>query len=543
MAEQDGPTPRRALPPRGDEPDVDDVLDDHEPIAPRRGLWSPTSKAGDAAPGAGTPIPPPAVLPTSDVAPASAGRRFSAVDLPTDEERPLPRRSALSPAATRAASPRTPHPAPATGPDAAAPAGDAPARGRRGLLLGVLAAVVAIALVVTGILVFNGGGGLGRPQATPTPTIDPVATYLVQPDDLAEVRPGTTWETVTTATTLDAATPTPKCITPVLELEAQPADTMVRTFSPTAGAAGGLLHQVERYATAEEAQAAYTARVTQLGACERNTAWMQGGLTATGLGDEASGATVVLQADQPEYHAIVVSRVGTRVNVLDATQAAEAPAAESLLPALTATLARQCTDSGTCPTASAALEGGVPPAVEPFGFLAGVDLPRITAAAGEWRGTPVGTTVTTPGTRCEGVDLTQAPGAVSAQQRTLLLQDDAAAPAGFGVDEVVYTFNTPEEAAGFVGTLATNIDTCVERTATAEVARSGDLTGPGAGPAWVVTRQVDQAETRARFRVAALAAGNHAIYLMANPTPEFDFPDASFHAVALRSAERLTQLP
>ena len=53
---------------------------------------------------------PPAVLPASEGAPARAGRRFSAMDLPDDEERPLPRRSALSPDATRAMSPRTPDP-------------------------------------------------------------------------------------------------------------------------------------------------------------------------------------------------------------------------------------------------------------------------------------------------------------------------------------------------------------------------------------------------------------------------------------------------
>ena len=99
MSEQGDPTPRRALPPRDDEPE--DAVDDGP--APRRGEWSATGPGAESTPSrAGTPIPPPAVLPVPDVAPASAGRRFSAVDLPEDEDRPLPRRSALSPAATRA---------------------------------------------------------------------------------------------------------------------------------------------------------------------------------------------------------------------------------------------------------------------------------------------------------------------------------------------------------------------------------------------------------------------------------------------------------
>lgn len=539
MSEQGEQTPRRALPPRDDE--GDETLDEAAGPAPRRGRWSATGSGGEAAPSrAVTPIPPPAVLPVADVAPASAGRRFSAVDLPEDEDRPLPRRSALSPAATRARSPRTPD---ATDEQAAPAASDAPtARSYRRLAIGAIVAVVLAAIVITAFLLTNPPGS-ARPGATPTPTVDPVATYLVQPSDLAPVRSGTTWTAVSTATEVDSATPLPACLAPVLEASPAPVDTLVRVFSPDSGAAAGLLHQVETYASAEEAAAAYDARVAQLGACERNTAWVQAGLALTGLGDDASGAKLVLQGEKPEYHTLIVSRTGTRVNIVDATQPDAAMEAGALLPTLEATLARQCSDNGTCPTNPSA-EAGAPPANDPFGFLTGVDLPRITAGAGVWRGTPVSTTVTTLGSRCEGVDLTQAPaGAGSLQQRTLVLQDDAAAPQAFGVDEILYTFGTPEEAAGFVAALSANIDDCANRTGTAEVARTGDLTGAGNGPAWVISRKVDQADGTARFRVAALAAGNHAVYLMMNPTPAFDLPDDAWHGVALRAAERLTQLP
>ena len=52
-----------------------------------------------------------------------------------------------------------------------------------------------------------------------------------------------------------------------------------------------------------------------------------------------------------------------------------------------------------------------------------------------WRATDVADSVTTPGTKCEAVDLTNLPGAASRQQRTYLLRDDTAAPQSFGVDE------------------------------------------------------------------------------------------------------------
>lgn len=531
MSEQGDPAPRRALPPRGDA--GEDVVDD-ESATPRRGRWSATGPGGAEPPSrTATPIPPPAVLPVSEVAPASAGRRFSAVDLPEDQERPLPRRSALSPSATRARSPQTPDTA-----DAPAPT----PRSYRRLAVGSIIALILAAVVITAFVLTN-PPDLARPGATPTPTIDPVATYLVQPDDLAAVRPGTTWTAATTLTEVDAATPLPACLAPVLEASPAPVDTLVRLFSPDAGTPAGLLHQVETYATPEEASSAYRARVTQLGSCERNTAWVQAGLALTGIADEATGAQLVLQGEEPEYHTILVSRTGTRVNVLDATQPDAAPEASALLPTLTDTLARQCTDNGTCPSTPSA-EAGVPPANAPEGFLTGVDLPRITAGAGVWRGTPLAASVSTLGSRCESVDLKLAPaGSTSQQQLTLVLQDDAAAPPAFGVDEALYTFNTPEEAAGFVGALTGNIDDCANRTGTAEVARTGDITGTGTGTAWVITRKLAQSDATARFRVAAVAAGNHAVYLMVNPTAEFDFSDEAWHGVALRAAERLTQLP
>ncbi len=538
MSEQGDATPRRALPPRDD--DVDDTFDDgpDDTPAPRRGAWS--AAGSDPAPSrAATPIPPPAaVLPASEAAPASAGRRFSAVDLPTDEERPLPRRSALSPAATRAMSPRTPD-----GPVEADPDGVATTGGRsyRKLAIGIVVALVVAAVAITSFVLLNPPGG-ARPGASPTPTIDPVATYLAQPGDLDGARPDTTWQAAATVTKVDASTPAPKCLVPVPESALQPADTLVRTFAPTAGAAAGILHQVETFATAEEAASAYAARTQQLGTCERHTAWVQAGKAISGLGDDATGLSLVLQGTEPEYHTIILSRTGTRVNVVDATQAQAAMDVGAILPALEATSARQCADNGTCP-ASATVGEGVPIVAEPAGYLASVDLPRITAGAGAWRGVAVASSVTTNGSRCEAIDLTAPPGAGAHEQRTMILQEDAAAPPLFGVDEVVYTFNTPEEASGLVGTLIANIDDCANRTGTAEVARSGDLTGPGAGTAWVVSRRVDQSEATARFRVAVLAAGNHVVYLMANPTAEFDFSDQAWHGVALRAAERLTQLP
>lgn len=541
MSEQHGASPpRRALPtppdaePDDDQVDPDDDTLDPPPSAGRRGLWTPTgAPARRVAPG--TPIPPPAVLPVSDAAPASAGRRFSAEELTDEGDRPLPRRSALSPSAALPLSPRTPDAAPA----ATSAAGDGPTPGRlpRRALLGGLAILLLVGAVIAGALLLRPGAA--TPTPAPTPSVDAVATYLGQPADLGALR-GAPWTTVATATAVDDATPQAKCLLPTPETQPRPADTLVRTFAPSGDAASAVLHQVDRFADEDAAKASYDARLAQLGNCERNTAWVQGGVGLTGLSDAAAGLTLVLQDAEAEYRTIVLSRTGTRVNITDATRAAEAVAPADLLGLLTAVGTRQCTDGGTCP-AQAAVTDAPPLPATPRGWLTDVDLPRITAGTGAWRGTDVATAVSVAGTRCEATDLGTLGGASGAQQRTYLLRDDTRAPRGFGVDEVIYSFPTPQAATAAAAAVSGNINDCASRAATAQVVKTADLTGAGTGSAWVVTQRVDQGSNTARFRSALVVVGDRVVYLMANPSAGFDFSDDAWRTVAHRAAERVTQ--
>lgn len=540
MSDTEEPRARRALPAR------DDPSDDAEAPRGSRRLWEPTAAAdpqpSDPQPAGVTPIPPPApVMPTSEAAPASAGRRFSAAELPSEAERPLPRRSALSPAATRARSPRSADEADSAA-DATEPRWAFAWTPRRKALVGAVAVVAVVGVVAASQLL--------RPQTTvqaPTPTpsavtVEPVATYLLQPADLAGVRAGASWTAATTATTVEAGTPQPTCLPPAAELRVAPASSLVRTFSPADGQEGGVLHQVDTYATAADAEAAYDQRLSQLGACELNTAWVRSAAEVDGLADDASALTLVLQDVQAEYHTIVLSRTGTRVNVMDATQPDEAPGLQPVVTALAAASARQCADSGGACVTQPEIAAAIPPVVAPAGWLAPVDLPRITPGAGVWRGADLAQ-MRLAGSRCEAVDLVSVAGTTASAQRTSLLEDDTAAPTGFGVDEAIYTFANAADAATFARTLTTNIDQCAARTATAEVARTAELGGNAPGAAWVVTRKVSSAAATARFRVAVQVAGNRVVYLMGNPSATFDFSDDAWTAVAVRAGERLTQFP
>lgn len=554
MSEDRGQAPRRALPPIEDEPGdivgdvepddpghVDEQADPADPAPPRRSLWTPTGAPAESAARGTTPIPPPA-LPPADLT-GLTGRRYSADELPDDYEAPLPRRSALSPAGNRALSPLSADEADATD-DAVQPAeaettADDTPRSRR--TIGIVAAIVAVLVIAA---VIWGPGVVGQLVATPTPTIDRVATYLTQPNDLDAVRQGSTWNAESTSTTADANTPLPRCLLPASEQTVKPDSTLVRTFKPADNAAVGILHQVEDFEDAEQAQHAYQSRLAQLAGCDRTTVLALGGLRIDGLSDEAAGVTLMLQNAASEYHTIVISRTGEQLNVVDATAADEPVSADPIVAALAAVSARQCTVGGACPT-TAEVRPSAPLPVAPAGWLAHVDLPRIDPGAGAWRGTDLSPSVTTTGTRCESLDLTAA--GSDRQQRTYLLRDDAAAPAQFGIDQVVYTFETTEDAAAFQGTLATNLDGCATRSNTAQVTRGADLSSvhsnDGFGASWSVTQKTDQETGTARYRVAVVASGTHVAYLMANPSEEFDFTDDSWKAVGVRAIERIEQLP
>lgn len=493
MSEQGEPRPRRALPARDEE-----RASGQGGSGPRRGAPAagPTRSAGAVGGRGAAPEP------------SGSGRRFAS-------------------------------PEPAT-PSASEKRG----WNRRRWVVGI-ASVVVLALLLGGAWLAQRAGLLNpgaQPTSTPTPSVDAVATYLAQPEDLSGLSEGTTWQVAATATTVDATTPQAKCVLPTVEQPTRPVDAMVRTFAAGEGQPGAVLYQVSRFDTPETAHTAYADLAAQLGNCERATALAQNGLAFAGLSDEAAGQIYVVQDAANEYHTIAVSRTGARVNIIDATHTESAIKGEAVAGVLSDVALRQCTDGGTCP-GQVSVTSGVPLPSTPAGWLAAVDLPRITPGAGSWRGTDVADSVSIPGTKCEALDLAGLPGASTRQQRTYLLRDDTAAPQNFGVDEALYTFATPEEAQKTFSTLAGNMDGCTGRAATAQVNRTGDPSGAGTAAAWTVVQKVDQASATAMFRSGALVSGNHVVYLVANPSGTFDFSNESWHAVVNRAGERVTQLP
>lgn len=484
-------------------------------------------------------------LPSHDGGPASGsadqgagpGRRAASEASPTRPE-PTPAGSGR-----RFAGASDPLSSSAEGHGTRALAAPAAALGKRRLIVGVVSAVV-LALIFGAVVVaqqaglFN-GRATPEPSASATPSVDPVATYLAQPADLSNLTPGS-WTTVSTATSLDTTTPQAKCLLPSTEQKHAPVDAMVRTFA-AGGDAGAVLHQVSRYDTPSTAAAAYQELITQLGNCDRAPLFAAHGLTITGLSDEATGQVMMLQDATAAYHTILISRTGARVNIMDATQPKQPVKGETLGGVLAAVSTRQCGDGGTCP-ATVAVADGAPLPATPRGWLTAVDLPRLTPGSGAWHGTDVADTVSSTGTRCEALDLTAMPGATKKQQRTFVLRDDTNAPASFGVDEVVYTFASADEARATLTKLGQNMDSCPTRASTATVTKTGDPLGSGNSGTWAVTQKVDQASATASFRSGAAVAGTRLVYLLANPTEQFNFTEETWNGVVARAGQRVAQL-
>jgi len=312
------------------------------------------------------------------------------------------------------------------------------------------------------------------------------------------------------------------------------------TTSPT----DSLVQIVDVYPDVTSASTAYALRLQQTGLCADDVAVINSASKIDGLTDSADAVLLTVQDAKPIHHAVLLTRTGRTVSLIDLATSTELP-----VPAL-ATVAsnsvnRQCSGGdGTCPT-GIQVKASLPAAGNQPGWLVAADLPRITPGAGRWSSTD--NPVNILGSGCEGVDLTRLSGATADTQRTLLLADDPKAPSGFGVDQVTYTYSDAKAASAAARTINANISGCAERMLTATVDNGPKLAGSGAGDLKFAgsTYHVIQktGQSTPVYRVGVATVGKRLVYVLANPTKDFDFTDEAWKDVVQRAAERVTQLP
>ncbi|MFT3969390.1 MAG: hypothetical protein QM695_03695 [Micropruina sp.] len=436
-------------------------------------------------------------------------------------------------------------------PGAGAAAGAPDAR-RRMLtwVLGGVAAVVLVGLIIWLALPRPGGTAAPGPSepvtpatsASPSPAPALVDAQLITAGELAKLRKGVRW-TPQGQSASPGVPKQPACVELSATGGGSPDSELNHAFTASKGGAG-VVQVVQAWPDDNAATTAFTALVTQAGACEDSL--VRSAERVTGFADAATSLTV--QTADGGTHTLVFARTGRFVSIVDGGTPAGAKnlPTDALVAASTASMGRQCGPaSGACP-ATPKVVGTTPPATETVGWLAWVDLPQVTAGTGKWSATdPQAPKLV--GSQCENVDLNDLRGASDALHRTYVLTNDPKAPQGFGIDEAIYSFSKASGAGAMAKQLAKNFDGCGERTRTASV-KSAGVKAPAANgkdlnaTSYLVTQRISDSKT-ASFRVGIAAIGNRLVYLLANPSSSFDFSDDAWKAIVGRATQRATQFP
>lgn len=504
--------------------------------------------------------PPPPVTATTSLSPSPSGlTRFpkSAPTAPTappdapSMAAPAPLPARAEPEIKRGRTPKPPKPvktprpvkegrtrAVAADPDPEGATVAARKRSTRPAMI-IISAVAAVVLVVAAgvwALTLRSIAPSGGPSTTGTASaLDPLLTAA----DLGTLG-GAIW--VDSTGTSDEVRPL--CLPAAADGLPTEQHHVSRKLGASASATDAVLQVVDTYPDVAAATQAYAARLAQGGSCADAVALISGAATVNGLADSANIIRLTVQDTTDQFHSLLLTRTGRTVSMIDVGTSV-AVAAADLANVGARVLSRQCSGGqGTCP-GSITVSTTPPPPGNPLGWLVSADLPRITAGAGRWGATEPQNTLQVVGSQCEAMNLRTVTGTTSAAQRTLLLADDTNAPQGFGVDQVVYTFADATAAETLAKKLEKNLSGCPDRAPTATVTEGSPIKGTGvdrvriSGSSFLVTQKTET--NTVVFRVAVLTVGERLVYLLANPSTNFDFSNADWGRIAVRAGQRASQ--
>ncbi|GAB3820074.1 hypothetical protein GCM10028820_25120 [Tessaracoccus terricola] len=427
---------------------------------------------------------------------------------------------------------------------------------RRTLLVWVVGALVAALVILLGAYLVRRST---TPTDSPTPTLtsdtaspsespspEPEASVenLMTVADAELVVPDASWVEINTAEETSEATANAACLSSERD-DVNPVQTFQRTLGTSDDDMLAAMHQIDVYATVEAAAQVQAQRVANLAACDEVPALIIGSTAVYGLADESQQLTIAYENAPMQFHTVLLLRNGRALTIVDITRDGTPVPAQQLSAGIERSVADLCTRTdGACPSTTSFGET-VPPPSPPEGWLLTADLPRINAGTGAWTANEPGE-LTSQGMNCENLPLATEPGPSSRQQRTYLLTQDAAAPTGFGMDEMVFEFDTPEAASQFVTKLGNNIASCKDRVLTATVTELPGISGVGADNASLSARSflVQQAtsdDTSVLYQLSVTITGQRVGYLLTTVTEDFRFTDEQFAAVVLRASQRLSQ--
>lgn len=433
----------------------------------------------------------------------------------------------------------------------------------RATLLRWAGAGLAIALVLTLLTYFIVRGVTGEPGDSPSPspsgTASPSATSTVAPvttadlltgEDLSGLSAAANWSEVSTTESIDEHQGFALCLPRDVGGQVNPTYSLQRSLGTTTDDGLAALHQIDVYANPEAATTVMDARVAALSACADVPVLIERSSTITGLAERAFQLTVLEEGlkdgkAQNAHHTILLTQEGSALQLVDGkrleAQIEPAVLATALVRPQTALNAAQGKPGDLAPVAVDA----VVPAAEPFGWPIPADLPRVRPGAGRWqaRGPQP---VSIPGTGCENMTLASESGPTERQEMRYTLTQDDQAPALFGVDQVLFTFDNATTAGQFTSRLGNNLTTCKNRVLTATVERSIAVTtdtaveakGSSIGFAVTQSQGNDAAST---FQVLVSVVDKHVAYTVITVEGDYKFSDAQLSALANRIAVRASQ--
>ncbi|MEO5709391.1 MAG: sigma factor-like helix-turn-helix DNA-binding protein [Nocardioidaceae bacterium] len=321
---------------------------------------------------------------------------------------------------------------------------------------------------------------------------------------------------------------------------------IVRSFAATGSPRRSAVQTVEVSKTEKQAQAAFGTTVGWFAGCRLGRLQLLSSYAVDNIGDEADVLMVKLWKKPVTTLSVAVARTGkVTTTTVGTTVGAAPPPAQEITQSLADSVAMLCARSGSSDCAKRPTYRVVPPppSGEERGILAVADLPPVGRISQPWVGTqPAPARVNPSATTCDRADFAKG-GATRTRTRTYLIPE-ASLPARFGLSETYGVFASTRAANRFLSEVRGTVGRCEKRDLATQVsgARTERRTSPRLDlDSWDLQTKVND-QQKVRFRLGFVRVRRTVAQLTFAPSPADDMTATSFHALLVRSGDRLREL-
>jgi DNA-directed RNA polymerase specialized sigma24 family protein len=322
---------------------------------------------------------------------------------------------------------------------------------------------------------------------------------------------------------------------------------LVRTFTAAGQPRRSAVQTVEVSKSEKQARAAFGTTVGWYAGCRLGRLQLLNSYRVDNIGDEADVMMVRIWKKPVTTLSVAVARTGTvTTTTVGTTVGASPPPARQITQSLADSVAMLCARSGADDCAKRPTYRVVPPppSGEERGILAVADLPPVGRIRQPWVGTrPASGRVNPSATTCDRASFARA-GAIRTRTRTYLIPE-ASLPARFGLSETYGVFRSTRAASRFLSEMRRMVGRCEKRdlaTKVSEARTERRKSPPLELSSWGLRTEVNDKQT-VRFRLGFVRVGRTVAQLTFAPSPADDMTSTGFHALLVRSGDRLRELP